>query len=134
MKRSRSWLTAATSVERHDLRADRDLAALDDPRPEAGPVDERPEDRLGEEVGQVLAWLAQPRPFADGVADAEPPTDEVVEPDAPRRHVPPGLAGREDDPVGRGEILDHLGLDERDVPVDAEVRRPVAVPGRVAVA
>jgi len=97
-------------------------------------VDERLEHRLAEEVGQVLARLAEPRTLADRVADAEPPPDEIVQADPAGRDVAPALARAEDDALARLEVLDDLGLDERDVAVDARVRRPLAGPRGVAIA
>ena len=57
---------------------------------------------------EVRARLAELDAVALDVADAEPLADEVVEPDAARRHLPPRLAGRKPD------RLDVLRLDERE--------------------
>src|SRR5258706_9801970 len=122
------------SVERDYCPADRDLARRQDPRPKPGPMDERPQDRLAEEVGQVLAGLAQPRSFALDLADAEPLADQLVETDPAGRHVAPALAGGEDDAIGRREVLEDLGFDEGDVAVGRRIGRPGATSGGVAVA
>src|SRR6266566_9957646 len=97
-------------------------------------MDERPEDRLAKEIGQVLAGLAQPGPLALDLADTEPPSDELVEADPARRHVAAALAGGEDDAIGRREVLEDLGLDEGDVAVGRRIRRPSAGSDSVSVA
>lgn len=68
------------------------------------------------------------------IADPEPSPDEIVEADPACQDVAPRLAGPEVDPVVRGQLVDDLGLDQRDIPVGLRVLRPVAGPDGVSVA
>jgi len=97
-------------------------------------MDERPQDRLAEKVGQVLAGLAQPRPLALDLADPEPLADELVEADPAGRHVTPVLARSEGDAIGRREVLEDFRLDEGDVAVRRWIGLPGATLGGVSVA
>jgi hypothetical protein len=90
-----------------------DPPAADDVGAQPAAVDERAQQRLARQLGQVLAGLAEARALAEGLADPEAAADEVVEADAPRRHVAPCLAGRKRDPVIARQVLDYLGLDQR---------------------
>src|SRR6185369_12905232 len=92
------------------------------------------QDRLAEQVREVLARLAQASALALDLADPEAPADQIVEADPARRHVAPGLAGRQDDPGPGGKGLDLLGLDQGDVAIDLRVVRVVARPERVPIA
>jgi hypothetical protein len=67
-------------------------------------------------------------------ADPERPSDEIVEPDPPRRQIAPGRAGVEPDPGLGGEPLDLLGLDEGDVPDLVVARRTLRGLHDVAIA
>jgi hypothetical protein len=79
-------------------------------------VDQRLADPLAFEVAlQVRARLAAFRPDADGLADPEPLTDEVVQRDPLGRQVPPVDAGREVDAVVRLDGVECLPLDEGEV-------------------
>src|SRR5215210_7151416 len=92
------------------------------------------EHRLAEQVGEVLAGLAEPRPVDDDGADPESAPDELVQPNPARRQVSARLAWRELDAGSVEQRLDLFRLDQGDVAVDLRVRgvRPDAE--RVAVA
>ena len=95
---------------------------------------ERLQDRLADRVREVLARLAETRALGFDPADPEPPSDQVVEADPPRRDVAPRLARREDDPVACRKGVDLLGLDERQLAVGPRIGRVSANLGGVAVA
>ena len=58
-------------------------------------------------------------PWSSDLADPELLADQVIERDAPRDDVAPGLDGAELDPVISAHGLDGLGLDQRDLAVGA---------------
>src|SRR5919201_1747033 len=110
-----------------------DPAAADDVGAQPAAVDERAQQRLAGCLGQVLARLTEARALAEDFADPEAAADELVEADAPRREVAPRLAGRELDSVLARQVLDHFGLDQRQVTADAKVGRVVSAAEGIAV-
>ena len=81
----------------------------------------------------MLARLAEARSLAKDLADREAPADELVQANTARRDIAPCLSRRERDPVLVLQGFDDLGLDERQVPADAQVVRVVASAERVAI-
>ena len=125
------------SVERGDLRPDRDLAALEDRRPQPGPVDERLQDRLAERGRSgtgTARRAASPRRSTSPTRNRRPTSSfRRIPRVVTLRRVSPG---REDDArrVAARSSMTSASI-ERDVAVDAGRRRDQwPVRGRVAVA
>ena len=105
-----------------DRVADVELAIVEEPGSEPRPMNHRLQDRLADLLLEVGARLTQPEPLDSDGADPERAADQVVESDAPRRQVSPGLARGKLDPGLGGQPLDLLGLDEGHVAAGAAAR------------
>jgi hypothetical protein len=106
---------------RLDSVADADGAAREQVRAEAPAVNQRAKEPFAGHVVEMTARLAQLRSSAENVAQPKGRAGQVVEPYAARRHVPPRLPRLQPDAKVSGELLEHLGFDERQVAADARV-------------
>src|SRR5262249_55907015 len=108
-----------------DWITDSHRSTAQDPRPQAAAMNERAKQRLSRQLLQMAARPAQLRPAAEPLAAPEHAPDEIVQPHAARRDVPPQLAG------GCCHLVGDLAFDEGHVAADAAVTpvaRAVGVP------
>src|SRR5712692_8334157 len=92
---------------RPDRVADTDRPIGQDVRVQPGAVDHLLDDPWPRQALQVSAWLAELDAHAFHVADPEPPSHQVVDPDAADHDLAPRLG------AGEADIGKHLSLDQR---------------------
>jgi hypothetical protein len=79
-------------------------------------VDQFAQHALVGESLQVRAWLTEPAPDAFHVADPEALSDKGIQVDAPGNDVASSLRIPESVAVVHGELIEHFGLDQRQLP------------------
>jgi hypothetical protein len=118
----RTLRSTLSIIQRNDLVSDPKVAVDQDICSQAAPVDERLNQRLPHEFTQVGARLAQTSAAAFDRANPEPSANELVQPDATRRHVASCLARSEPNPQRR-QILDDFSFDEREISTHSAIVR-----------
>jgi hypothetical protein len=114
---------AALLFDSFDGIADGDSPVRERVGAQSAAVDEHPEHPLPGDLFEVATRLAERGPAREHAADPERPSDESVQRDPARGHIPARLARRQ------LELLEHLGLDEREIAADPLVAPEAAAPG-----
>src|SRR6478735_8946701 len=104
-----------------DLIANPDRAAVYDVRVQPAAVDEAAQHTRLSEFLEVAAGVAELGHDRLDLADADAVAQEIVQRDPARHHVAADLAGLQLDAGVRLQILDRLGLEQRDVLVAVAV-------------
>jgi hypothetical protein len=116
--------------------ADPDGSTFEDPRSQTTTVDQRSQDRLTDQLFEVLTRRTVLNAFQQHVANPEPVAQQGSQSHTPSRQIAAVLVDAERDSVLRGQPIEDLGLEERDL-ARAWIGRAVGVkaePGEVSIA
>src|SRR5438067_2407743 len=93
--------------------ADPDLTILEHVGSQAASVQERIDERLADQLFEILAWLAQAHALAEQTADAEAVSDQRVQRDSTGGQVASNFTWLQRDSQAVAQVLQHFGFDER---------------------
>jgi hypothetical protein len=106
---------ATTARNQRNRVADADRTALDDARPQAAAIDQRPHYGLAYQTFEVLTRRAVLDPLEQHVANTKTLTKEIVQTYAARGQVAAMLAATQGDSVLGSQSIEGLGLEQCDL-------------------
>src|SRR5438128_5727208 len=121
-------------IDQPHLVADPNLPILEHVGSQAAAVQERIDERLTDQLFEILAWLAQAHALAEQIADAEAMSEHCVQRNSTGGHVASTFAWLQRDSQAVAQVLEHFGFDESQRTASARRFGEVTAPARVAVA